>query len=473
MWQSLAENSPTFWDIARNIMADRDRIAAVVLAAGLGTRMKSELPKVLHAVAGRPMLGHALASLAALSPTRTVVVTGPNMDAVAGVAASAEIVIQPERLGTADAVKAARAALDSFTGDVLIAYGDTPLVRPETYRAVVDARRANGAALAVLGFRPADPTGYGRFIVEPDGALAAIVEERDADEAQRAIGLCNSGIMAVDGGLLFDLLDRIRSDNAKGEYYLTDMVAVARQAGHSVAYIETADESETLGVNSRAELAVAEAVFQTRARAAAMSAGATLIDPTTVFFAHDTHLGRDVIVEPNVYFGPGVSIADGTIVRAFSHIEGAIIGRDVRIGPFARIRPETALGDGVHIGNFVELKNATLGDGAKANHLAYVGDSGVGDGANIGAGTITCNFDGVAKHRTEIGAGAFIGSNAALVAPVKIGDGAIVGAGSVITRNVEAGAVAVTRAPQKAIAGGAAALTEKNRARAGEPESET
>ncbi|MDJ0950374.1 MAG: bifunctional UDP-N-acetylglucosamine diphosphorylase/glucosamine-1-phosphate N-acetyltransferase GlmU [Alphaproteobacteria bacterium] len=430
--------------------------AAVILAAGKGTRMRSDLPKVLHPLAGQPMIGHVLAALGPLELGRTVVVVGPDMDDVAAAVAPHPTVVQPGQNGTGDAVKAARAALAGADGTVLIVFGDTPLLRSDTLVAMRAAREARPErAVVVLGFRAAEPGGYGRLLLGPDGALTGIVEARDATPQQLEIELCNSGVMAVDGARLFDLLDRIGNDNAKGEYYLTDIVAVAREQGLDCGYIEAA-EAELIGVNSRAELARAEAVLQQRLRAAAMEAGATLIDPDSVWLSHDTVLGQDVTVQPNVVFGPGVRVGAAAEIRAFSHIEGAEIAAGAVIGPFARLRPGARIGAEARVGNFVEVKNATLEDGAKANHLSYVGDARVGAGANVGAGTITCNYDGFDKGHTDIGAGAFIGSNSALVAPVKVGDGAIVGAGSTISRDVEADALALTRAKQESHAGWAA-----------------
>ncbi len=447
-------------------MADQE-FAVVVLAAGLGTRMKSDLPKVLHPIGGMPMLDHVLITVRALGAAQIVVVIGPEMADYATDFAPAKVAIQEERRGTADAVKAAAAALDGFIGDVIVAYGDTPLVRTRTFAALLAARRGGAdPAVAVLGFRPADPDDYGRLVVDPDGTLQAIVEARDATPKQRAIKLCNSGLMAIDGDRLATLLDDIGDDNAKGEFYLTDIVAAARTAGFDCVHIEGADDDELIGVNSRGDLAVAEAVFQTRARAEAMAGGVTLVDPTTCFLSADTRMGRDVRIEPNVVFGPGVTVGDRVVIRAFCHIEGASIGDDAMVGPFARIRPGAELEDGVRVGNFVEIKNACLREGAKASHLSYIGDAEIGAGANIGAGTITCNYDGVSKHRTEIGPGAFIGSNTALVAPVRIGAGAVIGAGSVITQDVEDDSLATTRAPLRQITGGAAKLHERNAARA-------
>lgn len=431
-------------------------LTAVILAAGMGTRMKSAVPKVLHAIAGRPMIHYVLASLEPLGPNRTVVVTGPGMEEVALAVAPAETVVQSERLGTADAVKAARDALTGVTGPVLVLYGDTPLISSQTLAAMVDELASEpGRAVVVLGFRPDEPGEYGRLITGGDGQLEAIVEAREANASQRQIGLCNSGVMAIDGGRLFDLLDQVDDANAKGEFYLTDIVGIARLMGLNCGYIE-ASEPELLGVNSRADLAVAEAVVQWHLRDAAMAEGVTLTDPETVYFCYDTQLGRDVSIGPNVVFGPGVSIDDGVEIRPYCHIEGAEIGANAVVGPFARLRPGTRIAANVRIGNFVEVKNAFFDEGAKANHLSYIGDTDVGAEANIGAGTITCNYDGFLKNRTEIGARAFVGSNTALVAPVKVGEGAIIGAGSVIAKDVEADALAVTRAEQKQRPGWAA-----------------
>jgi bifunctional UDP-N-acetylglucosamine pyrophosphorylase/glucosamine-1-phosphate N-acetyltransferase len=423
------------------------RTAAVVLAAGLGTRMKSATPKVLHPVAGRPMVGHLMATLAELGAEKTVVVVSPGMPEVGAYVAPATTAIQDPPKGTGHAVLAARDALGDFDGDVLVLFGDTPLLTMATMETMLAARRdAADPAVVVLGFRPDDPAEYGRLVTGGDGGLDAIVEFKDADAAQREIGLCNAGIMAIDGARLFALLDAVGNDNAKGEYYLTDIVAIARSKGWPCAVVETEDPDEVMGVNSRAGLAEAEAVMQARLRAAHMANGVTLTDPETVWFNWDTRIGRDVTIGPNVVFGPGVTIADNVEIRAFCHIDGAKIAEGALIGPFARLRPGADIGTDVHIGNFVEVKEATLEAGAKANHLSYIGDSRVGAGANIGAGTITCNYDGFFKSHTDIGAGAFIGSNTALVAPVKVGDGAIIGAGSVVAKDVAADALAVTRA---------------------------
>jgi bifunctional UDP-N-acetylglucosamine pyrophosphorylase / glucosamine-1-phosphate N-acetyltransferase len=422
--------------------------AAVILAAGKGTRMKSSLPKVMHAIAGRPMIGHVLASLAPLGCDPAVVVVAPGMDRVARAVAPAPTAIQAEQLGTAHAVLAARDALAGFAGDVLVLYGDSPFISTATLQRLLDRRRAtDDPAVVVLGMRPDDPAEYGRLVLAGDGTLDAIVEFRDADAEQRAIDLCNSGVMAIDGRRLFDLLDQVGNANAKGEYYLTDIIAIARARGLVCAVVEAPAE-ELMGINSRAELAVAETLFQDRMRARAMAEGATLIDPRTVYFSHDTQLGRDVVIGPSVVFGPGVTVGDEVEIRAFCHIEGARIEDGAIIGPFARLRPGTELGPRVHIGNFVEVKNGRLAAGAKANHLAYIGDASVGAASNVGAGTIVCNYDGFDKTRTEIGAGSFIGSNSTLVSPLRIGDGAFVAAGSVITRDVPADALAVARGRQ-------------------------
>jgi bifunctional UDP-N-acetylglucosamine pyrophosphorylase/glucosamine-1-phosphate N-acetyltransferase len=425
------------------------RAAAIVLAAGKGTRMKSDLPKVLHPVAGMPMIALLLRELRTTDVARIAVVVAPGMADVASVVAPAPCAVQEEALGTGHAVMAARDLMKGFDGDVLILFGDTPLLTGDTIRSMVEARRSEGdPAVVVLGFRPDDAAEYGRLVVGDGGELQRIVEFRDATPEQREIGLCNAGIMAVDGNRLFALLDRVGNDNAKGEYYLTDIVAIARSEGWNCAVVEAASPEEVAGVNSRAELAAAEAAMQRRLRGKAMDGGATLIDPDTVYFSGDTVLGRDVVVGPNVFFGPGVTVGDNVTIRAFCHIEGADVRSGAIVGPFARLRPGARIGEEVHIGNFVEIKAAEVETGAKVNHLSYVGDARVGAGANVGAGTITCNYDGVAKHRTEIGDGAFIGSNSALVAPVKIGNSAYVGSGSVITKDVPAEALAIGRGRQ-------------------------
>ena len=432
---------------------------AIILAAGKGTRMKSALPKVLHRLAGAPMLAHVQRAVSAAGIGRVALVIGPEMDAVADAGRAAdpkvEVFVQPDQLGTADAVKAASPAFEEAKGPVLVLYGDTPLLRADTLKAVLGELDA-GADLVVIGFEAADPTGYGRLLFDDKGRLAGIREEKDASAAERALTLCNSGIMAFRSAkTLTGLLARIGNDNVKGEYYLTDAVALAR-ADDLQARVVLSNGEEVLGVNSRSELAVAETLMQRRLRAAAMEHGATLVAPETVFFSYDTAIGRDVTIEPNVFIGTGVTISDGVTIKGFCHIEQASIGEGASVGPFARFRPGAAVAKNAHIGNFVEIKNSQVAEGAKVNHLTYIGDASVGAKANIGAGTIVCNYDGFAKHRTEIGAGAFIGSNSSLVAPVKIGDGAYVGSGSVITKDVPADALALTRAKQEEREGWAA-----------------
>lgn len=424
------------------------RAAAIVLAAGKGTRMKSSLPKVMHRIAGRTLIGHVLDNLAPLDLARVVAVIAPGMDDVAQEVAPNRVAFQKEQLGTGHAVGCARSALADFTGDILVVYGDTPFVSTATLRRMFERRHASDdPAIVVLGMRPVDPRGYGRLVLGADGTLDRIVEHKDATDAERAIGLANSGVMAIDGSVVWSLIDRLDNKNAKGEFYLTDIVALARRDGRRCAVVEAPAE-ELLGVNSRSELAAAEALFQTRRRMAVMENGATLIDPASVFFAADTRIGRDVVIGPNVQFGPGVEIADNVEIRAFCHIEGARIESGATVGPFARIRPRTTIGAGAHVGNFIELKATEFGAGAKANHVSYLGDSTIGAKANIGAGTIVCNYDGVNKSRTTIGAGSFIGSDSVIVSPVTVGEGAYVAAGSVITRDVPPDALAVARGQQ-------------------------
>jgi bifunctional UDP-N-acetylglucosamine pyrophosphorylase/glucosamine-1-phosphate N-acetyltransferase len=425
-------------------------VAAIVLAAGKGTRMKSDLHKVLHPVAGRPMLLHLLDTVDRLQPATKVVVVGSRREQVEAALAGAEAraVTQEPQLGTAHAVLQARAALEGFDGNILILFGDVPLVPLETMRRMLqELAREPAPACVVLGFHPADPGAYGRIVAEGDGRIRKMVEFKDASEAERAITLCNSGMLAVRARDLWPLLERVGNDNAAGEYYLPDIVMLAAADGRTSRVIE-GEADDLLGVNSRADLALVEARWQRCARERAMLGGATLIAPETVWFAHDTEIGADVVIEPNVFFGPGVRIADGARIRAFSHIEGASIGPKAVIGPFARLRPGAEIGAEARVGNFVEVKKAVLGAGAKANHLSYIGDATVGEGANIGAGTITCNYDGFFKYRTEIGAGAFVGSNSALVAPVAIGAGAMIAAGSVITTDVAGDALAIARGKQ-------------------------
>ncbi len=439
-------------------------LAVIILAAGQGTRMKSGLHKVLHPIAGRPMLMHLLATVEALGVERKVVVVGAGREQVEAAVAGhgVDIVVQAQQLGTGHAVAQAHDALEGFAGDVLILYGDVPLVRAETMRAMIERlNMADAPRSVVLGFRPDDTGAYGRIIADNQGLISKMVEFKDATPDERAVTLCNSGLMAVRMSDLFILLDQIGNDNAAGEYYLPDIVMLP---GSQSAVIET-DADEVAGVNSRIELAAVEARWQERRRDEAMREGATLIAPETVFFAHDTALGRDVVIEPHVVFGPGVVIEDGVTIHSFSHLEGAVVRGGAQIGPYARLRPGADIGKKARVGNFVEIKKASLGEGAKANHLSYIGDASIGAGANIGAGTITCNYDGFFKYKTEIGAGAFIGSNSALVAPVTIGEGAIVGAGSVVTQDVSADALALVRAPQQEKTGWAAKFRQIMQAR--------
>jgi len=424
-------------------------LSLIILAAGLGSRMNSDLPKVLHPLGGVPLLAHCMRAGAALEPARVVVITGHGAGQVASVAQrenpDALIAHQAEQLGTAHAVAQARAALNGFSGDVLVLYGDTPFVSPETLEAMLEARARHD--VVILGFEAADPGRYGRLITQ-DGTLERIVEYKDASASERAISLCNSGVVCVSADSLFDLIDAVGNDNAAGEFYLTDIVALARARGLSAGVV-TCPEAQTLGINTRAELAAAEARFQARARAEALENGVTLIAPETVFFALDTLIGRDAVVGPNVVFGPGVTIENGAEIRPFCHLEGCHVSRGAVVGPFARLRPGAELAEDVRVGNFVEIKNAILDEGAKVNHLSYIGDAHLGAGANIGAGTVTCNYDGVMKHHTEIGARAFIGSDTMLVAPVRVGADAMTGSGSVITSDVPDGALALGRARQE------------------------
>lgn len=421
--------------------------AALILAAGKGTRMNSKLPKALHPVAGRSMVGHVLAALEPLNLARVVVVAGPDMKVLEEAVAPHRTAIQTVQKGTAHAVGAARDALSDIAVDtVLVLYGDTPLIQTDTLQDML-RERADGASIVVLGFRTDDTEGYGRVICDPDGNVNAIVEDRDATPEQKSIDLCNSGVMAIDGRIIFSLIDRVGNDNAKNEYYLTDLIGLARAEGLRCRLVE-ADADELMGVDSRLALAEAESVWQCARRERALEEGATLVDPDTVWFSYDTVIGRDVTIGPNVVFGPGVTIDDDVVIDAFCHISEATVGRGGHIGPFARLRPGAKLEADVHIGNFVEVKNANLGKGVKANHLSYIGDSDIGAGTNVGAGTITCNYDGYNKHRTVIGKSVFIGSNTALVAPVRIGDGAIIGAGSTVVRDVPGGALTIGRGDQ-------------------------
>jgi bifunctional UDP-N-acetylglucosamine pyrophosphorylase/glucosamine-1-phosphate N-acetyltransferase len=445
----------------------RPPLAAVILAAGKGTRMRSARHKVLHPLGGRPMLLHLLAGLDALAPERRVVVVGDRAEQLEAAleGSGVALAVQAPQLGTGHAVLQAEAALAGFEGVVLILFGDVPLLKPETMARLADAVAVtDGPAIAVLGFRPAVPGAYGRILADADGRIERMVEAKDATPQELAVPLCNSGLMAVASRHLMRLLRQVGNANAAGEYYLPDIVMLARAEGLSAIVLEGAVE-ELVGVNSRAELAAAEALFQAGRRAELMAAGVSMVAPETVFVAHDTELGPDCLVEPFVVFGPGVRAGEGVTIRAHSHLEGATLAAGCEVGPFARLRPGTVLGERARIGNFVETKKAVLGAGAKANHLAYLGDAEVGAGANIGAGTITCNYDGFLKYNTVIGDGAFIGSNSALVAPVSVGAGAIVGAGSVITRDVAADALAIARGEQVAREGRAAQFRATMQAR--------
>ncbi len=441
------------------------KTAAVILAAGHGTRMKSSRPKVMHEIGGRAMIAHVIDAAAELAPERMAVVIGDHAPAVGDFAKSIHddiaVAIQSPPQGTAHAVMQALPALDGFSGAVLVLYADTPLVRPQTLKSLVKEVE-RGAAVAVLGFTPETPGAYGRLKLDDNGALAAIVEAKDARPEELAITLCNSGVMAIDAAFLQTRLKDVGNDNAKGEYYLTDIVALARSNGKSCAVVK-GEADEVLGVNSRVELSQAEAVFQERMRIAAMEAGATLADPSTVYFSYDTRLGKDVCVGQHVVFGPGVTVADNAQIKPFSHLEGASVGEGASAGPFARLRPGAELRQGAKVGNFVEIKKAVIGDGAKVSHLTYIGDAEVGADANIGAGTITCNYDGYGKYRTIIGDGAFVGSNSSLVAPVTIGQGAYVGSGSVVTKDVAPGDLAIARGRQTAIKGWAARFHAKHK----------
>ena len=422
--------------------------SVIILAAGKGTRMDSDLPKVLHHLAGAPMLLHVMKSSATLEPERLVIIAGHGADAVGAVARdyseTAQVVLQSEQLGTGHAVSQAKSALADCTGDVIVLYGDTPFVRPETLQALLAARKT--ADIVVLGFQAANAGRYGRLVMQ-GSAVSRIVEYKDASEQERAITFCNSGVICAKADVLFSLLEAVGNDNASKEYYLTDIVQLANDRNLSVAAVHC-DEAETMGINSRAELAQAEASFQSRTRMEMMALGVSLTAPETVYFAYDTVLGRDSQVEPNVVFGPGVTVENGARIRAFSHLEGCHISSGAVVGPYARLRPGTELAENVRIGNFVEIKNARIEDGAKVNHLSYIGDANIGEASNIGAGTVTCNYDGVGKHHTEIGASVFIGSNTMLVAPVTVGDAAMTASGSVITKNVEPGALAIARSEQ-------------------------
>ena len=439
------------------------QVSVIVLAAGMGTRMNSELPKVLHQIGGAPMLVHAMRVGATLNPEKTVIVAGHGAEAVSKAALAydpdAETVLQTEQLGTAHAVAQAGAALEGFEGDALVLYGDTPFIGSETLEAMAVARGLHD--VVVLGFEAADPGRYGRLITKGD-ALERIVEFKDATDKERAVTLCNSGVIAAKSSVLFDLIATVGNDNASGEYYLTDIIGIARSKGLSSTVVRC-DEAETLGVNSRAELIAAEADFQARARTAAIEDGVTLLAPDTVFFAYDTYLGRDAIIEQNVIFGPNVTVESGAKIRAFSHLEGCHVSQGATVGPYARLRPGAELQENVHVGNFVEIKNAIVAEGAKVNHLSYIGDADIGARTNIGAGTITCNYDGVFKHRTVIGEDVFIGSNTMLVAPVTVGNAAMTASGSVVSRDVPDGDLAIARSRQENKPGFAVKLFEKLR----------
>ncbi len=438
---------------------------AIVLAAGEGTRMKSKLAKVLHLVGGLPMVAHVARAAAAAGGNDLALVVGrdaPDVEAaVRPFVSEVSVHVQSERLGTGHAVLAARAAIERGYDELLIMFGDTPLINSDALR-LARSRLAEGASVVVMGFRASDPTGYGRLI-EQEGELVAIREHKDANEHERSINFCNGGLMAIDGRSALSMLDAIGNRNSKGEYYLTDIVEIARSRGKKVVAIDV-DAASVLGVNNRVELAEAEAIFQSRARRELMLSGVSMVAPETVWLSWDTEIGAETLVEPNVWLGPGVKIAESVVIHAFSHIEGASVASGAQIGPFARLRPGTRLSENTKAGNFVEIKNAAIGAGAKVNHLSYIGDANVGANANIGAGTITCNYDGYNKHLTEIGEGAFIGSNSALVAPVRIGDNALVAAGSVITQEVPDDAVGFARARQNNKPGLAALVRAKNKA---------
>ena len=427
--------------------ASSESVAVLILAAGKSTRMQSTTPKVLHCIAGKPVLHYAIDAAESLAPKKIAIIVGDGMDDVAKSARGIHAIVQKPALGTGHAVQCARDFLRGFDGVVLVIYGDTPFLSTKTLSDLISAANQPNYAAAVMGFRPADPAAYGRLATDPSGKLQAIVEYADASEEQRRIGFCNAGIMAIAGAHFAALIDALDNKNSKGEFYLTDVIALARKRGLDCAAIE-ADAAEVMGINTRGELAAAEAIMQSKLRRKFMDAGVTLIDPESVYFSHDTNIASDVSIEPNVFFGLNVSVESGCRIKSFSHIEGAKIGPRVTIGPFARIRPDTVLHAGVHIGNFVEIKNSELQPGVKANHLSYLGDSSIGNNTNIGAGTITCNYDGFDKHRTTIGQNVFVGSNTAIIAPMTIGDGAIIAAGSVIAENVPADALGIARAPQ-------------------------
>ncbi len=439
-------------------------VNVIILAAGQGSRMNSDVPKVLHQIGAAPLVVHAMKSGAALSPGRMVVVVGVGAEAVENAVLDwdpdAIVVRQEQQLGTGHAVLQAKGAFAGAGGDAIVLYGDTPFIRAETLEAMLEARKRH--AVVVLGFTPADPGRYGRLVMQGDN-LTRIVEFKDADEPTRAIGLCNSGVVCADTALLMDLLGEVGTGNAAGEYYLTDIVEIAAARGLTSTVVQCS-EAETLGINTRPQLVAAEALFQSRARAEAIEDGVTLIAPDTVHFAHDTVIGRDAVIEQNVVFGPGVTIESGARIRAFSHLEGCHVSRGAIVGPFARLRPGAELAEDVHVGNFVEIKNAIVDEGAKINHLTYIGDADIGARTNVGAGTITCNYDGVFKHRTKIGKNVFVGSNTMLVAPVTLGDNSMTGSGSVITKDVPPGDLGIGRARQDNKPGFALKLFEMLRA---------
>jgi bifunctional UDP-N-acetylglucosamine pyrophosphorylase / glucosamine-1-phosphate N-acetyltransferase len=441
-------------------------LSVVILAAGKGTRMKSSMPKVLHKLAGKPLVEHVIDAVSDLNPSETVLVLGPESEEVGLLYPNTMPVIQHDRLGTGHAVSVTASVLENQERDVLVLFGDTPLVQSSTLERMIAAKNSDqNISLVVAGFEPEDPARYGRVKCNGNGQPQSIIEFKDATEEERTIGLCNGGAMLVAGSDLFRLLEKTNNKNASGEFYLTDLVSLAASEGLGTAMV-LFGEDEVLGINSRSELAAAEKLLQEKLRNAAMEQGVTLIDPSTVYFSTDTVLGQDVIIEPNVFIGPGVEIASDTIVKAFSHLEQAKIGSNTQIGPFARLRPGAEIGDSCRIGNFVEVKNATFADGSKANHLAYIGDGDIGAASNIGAGTIFCNYDGINKHRTTLGDGVFIGSNSALVAPITIADGALVAAGSTITRDVSSNALAAVRGIQKEITNGAERFRDRARKKA-------
>ena len=427
------------------------KVAVIVLAAGLGTRMKSKKSKVLHPLAGRPMINHLLETINGLDPDRVAVVVGDSMNDVSNAVSPYPTAIQSKRLGTAHAVLAAREYISDFDGDILVLYGDTPLITLDTLKAMLDARASLlDPAVVVLGFSPDDPGNYGRLLIGEDGTLDAIVEAEDATDEQLQTELCNSGVMVIDGKVVCDLLERVGSDNAKREFYLTDIIQLAVNDGRACIVIE-GDVDELIGVNSRIELAQAEAILQDRLRLRAMKNGVSFTDPTTVFLCQDTQFAEDVLIGPNVFFGPGVTVGQGAVINAFCHIEGTEVLSQASVGPFARLRPGTKVSEGTKVGNFVEVKNSLIDSNSKVSHLSYVGDAQIGEDVNIGAGTVTCNYDGYRKSQTIIGNGAFVGSNTSLVAPVNIGAGAIIGAGSTITEDVKSDSLSISRVPQKTV----------------------